>query len=52
MTLNKHFPNVIYADRNAKPEKTLACAGRQSRLARKIFMVAKIFETNFKFHLK
>ena len=32
MTSNKHFPNSIYANHNAKLEKIFACAGQQSLL--------------------
>ena len=32
MTSNKHFPNSIYANHNAKLEKIFACAGQQSSL--------------------
>ena len=33
MTSNKHFPNAIYANCNAKPEKFFTCSGQHLLLS-------------------
>ena len=41
ITSNKHFPNAIYANRDAKLEKFFACGGQQSSLRSKNFRGGK-----------
>ena len=42
MTSNKHFPNAIYSNCNAKLEKFLPVAGGKAHFTCKIFAVRKI----------
>ena len=44
MTLNKHFPNAIYANRNAKLEQFVGCGGQQSSLGLQNFCGGENFD--------
>ena len=43
MTWNKHFPNAIYANGNAKLEKFFTCSGQQSLLRLQDFCGGEMF---------
>ena len=44
MTLNKHFPNAIYVNRNVKLEQFVGCGGQQSSLGLQNFCGGENFD--------